>query len=74
MWNLLDETSARRGQRYVTVLVDEDTRQLLFITEGPKAEPIQEFVQALEFHGGEADKAFDHFLIAALARKAQDEV
>jgi transposase len=36
--------------------VDADTRQLLFMTEGRKAEAFGEFLQALEAHGGSRDQ------------------
>lgn len=49
---LLDETSARRGHRYVTDVVDADTRALLFMAEGREASAIAGFVEALRAHGG----------------------
>jgi transposase len=49
---LVDETSARRGHRYVSSVVDADTRQLLFMAEGRGSEVIGEFVEALRAHGG----------------------
>jgi transposase len=52
---LVDETSARRGQRYVTVFVDEQSRQLLFMTPGRKAESVKAFVEALIGHGGKPE-------------------
>lgn len=96
---LVDETSARRGHRYVTNFVDAQSRELLLMVEGRKATAIQEFAEALVAHGGEpaqiewigldmsgayaagareylpqAQIAFDHFHIMALAGKALDEV
>lgn len=53
---LVDETSARRGHRYVTNFVDADTRELLLMTEGRKAEAFEEFAQALEAHGGRREQ------------------
>ena len=50
---LLDETSARRGHRYVTIVVDADTRELLFMTEGREGAAVEAFVAELRAHGGE---------------------
>lgn len=50
---LVDETSARRGHRYVSSVVDAETRQLLFMAEGRGSEVIGQFVQELCAHGGE---------------------
>jgi transposase len=49
----VDETSARRGQRYVTCVVDADTRRLLFMAEGRGSETLACFVEALRAHGGD---------------------
>ena len=49
---LIDETSARRGHRYVTNVVDADTRELLFMTEGRDAAAVAAFVAELRAHGG----------------------
>lgn len=50
---LVDETSARRGHRYVTNFVDAESRQLLLMVEGRKATTIKEFAEALVAHGGD---------------------
>lgn len=49
---LVDETSARRGHRYVTNFVDAETRELLLLVEGRKAETVGSFVEELIVHGG----------------------
>ena len=49
---LVDETSARRGQRYVTNVVDADTRELLFMSVGRGSESLEAFVGALRAHQG----------------------
>ena len=49
---LVDETSARRGHRYVSSVVDAETRQLLFMAEGRGSEVLGQFVQELRAHGG----------------------
>jgi transposase len=53
---LVDETSARRGHRYVTTIVDADTRELLFITEGRESDALGRFAQELERHGARAEQ------------------
>lgn len=53
---LVDETSAKRGHRYVTNFVDAETRELLFMTEGRKAEAFAAFAEALQAHGGDPDR------------------
>jgi transposase len=50
---LVDETSARRGHRYVTLFVDAESRELLLMCEGRKADTVREFAEALRAHGGE---------------------
>ena len=49
---LIDETSARRGHRYVTSVVDAEQRELLFMAEGRGADTVEAFVAALRAHGG----------------------
>jgi transposase len=49
---LIDETSARRGHRYVTSVVDADTRELLWMTEGRESAAVAAFVEELRAHGG----------------------
>jgi transposase len=53
---LVDETSSRRGHRYVTNFVCADSRELLFMTEGRKAEAFEAFAQALADHGVEREQ------------------
>ncbi|TCO81158.1 transposase, partial [Chthoniobacter flavus] len=48
---LIDETSARRGHRYVTNFVDAETRELLFLSEGRESEAVGAFVRELGAHG-----------------------
>jgi len=48
----IDETSAKRGHRYVTNVVDADTRELLLMVEGRSAEAVEMFAKELEEHGG----------------------
>lgn len=48
---LVDETSARRGHRYVTNFVDEETGELLYMTPGKGAEVFEEFAREMTAHG-----------------------
>lgn len=48
----VDETSARRGQRYVTLFHDADARRLLFATPGRNAGTFAAFAGDLRAHGG----------------------
>jgi transposase len=52
----VDETSARRGHRYVTTILDcsdADDHRLLFMVEGRNAEALKAFAEALGQHGGD---------------------
>ena len=51
----LDETAARRGHDYITVVHDLEAERLVFATEGRKAEVIGRFADDLEAHGGCAE-------------------
>jgi transposase len=53
---MIDETSARRGHRYVTNVVDAQTRELLFLSEGRESEAVGAFVAELRAHGGEPEQ------------------
>lgn len=50
----VDETSTRRGQRYVTLFHDADARRLLFATSGRDAKTFAAFAADLQAHGGHA--------------------
>jgi transposase len=47
----VDETSARKGHKYVTNIVDADTKELLFMAEGRSGEALQAFAAELQVHG-----------------------
>lgn len=51
----VDETSSRRGHRYITNFVDLDTRQLIFSTPGKDMETFTRFVAELEQRGGKRE-------------------
>lgn len=48
----VDETSARRGQDYISLFFDMDERRLLFGTEGKDNETVKAFAEDLKAHGG----------------------
>ena len=57
-WNAVrriavDETSARRGHRYVTNVLDAENSRLLLMVEGRSAEALGAFAKALGEHGGD---------------------
>src|SRR5271163_1099517 len=49
----VDETSARRGQRYVTNILDDENSSLLLMVEGRSSEALGAFAKALREHGGD---------------------
>ena len=51
---MIDETSARKGHRYVTVVLDAESHDLLFMVEGRSAQAI-EFLAAMPAHGAKAE-------------------
>lgn len=55
----MDETSARRGQDYITLFYDMDQRQLLFGTEGRDHTTVQAFAEDLKAHNGAPENITD---------------
>jgi transposase len=49
----MDETSARRGQDYVSIFMDLTAKRVLFATEGRDANTVRAFAADLKAHGGE---------------------
>jgi transposase len=49
----VDETSSRRGHRYITLFVDVDTKTVLFATEGKGKDTLARFKQHLQGKGVE---------------------
>ncbi|MHB1629231.1 MAG: ISL3 family transposase [Bacilli bacterium] len=49
----VDETSSRRGHHYVTVVMDSETRRVVFATPGKDAATIEAFGDHLKAHGGD---------------------
>ena len=55
----MDETSAAKGQDYVSIFADLDTRRVIFATEGRSAETVARFAADLAVHGGDPEKVTD---------------
>ena len=53
---MVDETSARRGHRYVTVVLDAESHDLLLMVEGRSAEALAEFARAMAAHGARPEQ------------------
>ena len=49
----VDETSARRGRRYVTNVLDAANSRLLLMVEGRGVQALGAFAEALRQHGGD---------------------
>ena len=52
----IDETSLQRGQSYITVVHDLDTKRLLFATEGRDHQTVVDFAADLKAHGGDPER------------------
>jgi transposase len=52
----MDETSARKGQDYVSIFADLDARRVVFATEGRSAGTVGRFAAGLVEHGGDPAK------------------
>jgi transposase len=52
----IDETSAKRGRSYVTVVMDMDTRAVLYLGPGRDSNAVREFCEQLRAHGGDPEK------------------
>jgi len=50
---VIDETTARRGQDYITLFVDIERARVLFATEGKDAATVTAFTEDLTAHGGD---------------------
>ena len=55
----MDETSARKGQDYVSFFFDMDQRRLLFGTEGKDHKTVKAFIEDLDTHNGSAENITD---------------
>lgn len=52
----IDETSAKKNHRYITVITDADTNDIIFITKGKDKDVVREFVEWLEKHNGSREQ------------------
>ena len=52
---MIDETSARKGHRYVTVVLDAESHDLLLMVEGRSAEAVAEFVATMPARGARTE-------------------
>jgi len=48
----IDETAARRGHNYVSLFVDMDEKEVVYVTEGKDSQTIEAFTGHLVSHGG----------------------
>ncbi|MEJ7716350.1 MAG: transposase [Thermoleophilaceae bacterium] len=55
----MDETSARKGQDYVSIFADMELGRVLFATEGRSADTVARFAADLAEHGGDPKKITD---------------
>ena len=55
----MDETSARKGQDYVSIFADMELGRALFATEGRSADTVARFAADLADHGGDPKKITD---------------
>lgn len=51
----IDETSRRRGHRYVSIVADADARRVLFACEGRGRDVLGRFADDFHAHGGDPD-------------------
>lgn len=51
----IDETSAKRGHKYITLFIDLDKRRLLYATPGKDQETVKRFVEDLREHQGKEE-------------------
>jgi transposase len=52
----IDETAAKRGQDYITLVVDIDDRRVVFVADGRSADTVRQFADHLEARGGDASR------------------
>src|ERR671919_872589 len=52
----IDETSRARGQTYVTLAADAESRAVIFVTEGRGAETLERLAADLRTHGGDPER------------------
>lgn len=52
----IDETAAKRGHDYITLVVDIDGRRVVFVTQGRSGDTVLQFADHLEECGGDASR------------------
>jgi len=52
---MLDETSSKRGHRYITVIADADTKKIIFMCDGRGSDSLSKFSAWLNERNGNAD-------------------
>jgi transposase len=52
----IDETSFKKGQSYVTIVIDAVARRVVDVEEGRNAETVNKFAKKLEIKGGKSEK------------------
>lgn len=52
---IIDETSRRRGHKYLTIVADADARKVIHVSKGASADNVAGFVQHLRNHHGSPD-------------------
>ena len=55
----MEETSARKGQDYVSIFADLDAPRVVFATEGRCAQTVARFATELAEHGGDPEQVTD---------------
>jgi len=55
----MDETSIAKGHEYVSLFVDLDTKETMFVTEGKDSATVKAFKEDFEAHGGEVNQVTD---------------
>lgn len=55
----VDETSSRRGHRYITVFADLERAKVIFATEGKDASVVAAFKRDLQFHKGRPENVHE---------------
>ena len=52
----IDETAAKRGHDYITLVVDMHGRRVVFVADGRSADTVRQFADHLEERGGDASR------------------
>jgi transposase len=52
----IDETSAKRGSKYISLFVDIDARKVVYVTEGKDAHTVARFADHVDDHNSDASR------------------